>query len=346
MDRGIFYVNVYCLYKPGPLGAALISQGTSLKHDFMKSKYDITGFFKFLLMVKKDTPDILCLEASPLVLFWGFLASRILGISRVITVVHNMKPSYAQRFKAPVINRLILKRLDRVIAVSNAKLELLIKECGLDQSKTNLVYNGVDTDKFFNKKDENVKKQLGIKSGDKVIGMIGRLVHEKAYDVFLKSAKKILYLVPNAVFVIAGGGEKKRCLEELCAELGIRDKVLFLGERQDIPDIISIFDIAVLSSRVESLPLAILEYMAASKPVVATDVGGISEIIKNGGSGILVPPEDPDMLAMSVIMLIRDTKQAERMAFNARQTVINKFSVISQISAMEDIFVELKNDIR
>ncbi|MDP2911547.1 MAG: glycosyltransferase [Candidatus Omnitrophota bacterium] len=342
MDRGVFNVNAYCLYKPGSLGTALISQGVGLKHDFMKSKYDIPGFFKFLSMVKKDIPDILCLEASPLVLFWGFLASRILGISRVITVVHNMKPSYPQRFKTPVINRLILKRLDMVIAVSNARLELLIKECGLDQSKTILVYNGVDTDKFINKKDENMKKQLGIKSGDKVIGMVGRLVHEKAYDVFLKSAKKILYLVPNAMFVIAGDGEKKRCLEELCAELGIQDRVLFLGERQDIPCIISIFDVAVLSSRVESLPLAVLEYMAASKPAVVTDVGGVSEIIVKGETGILVPPENPDMLAMAVAGLINNAELAEKIGSSARKAVVERFSIKSQVAGMEKIFIGLK----
>lgn len=345
LDSSMFTKKVCCLYGPGKIGEALISEGVDLNHSMMKNKYDLRVIYRLSRMIRLEKPDILCIESSPLALFWGFICTKFSRVSCVVTFIHNMrKPGFLARTKTDMIYRLVLPGLQGIGIVSQARIDSMVKEYGLNRAKLFLIQNGIDISKFSgNKNTDGLKKTLGISKSEKIIGMVGRLVHEKAYDVFLRSARIVSSMEPDAKFIIVGDGEKRPYLESLCKKLGISGKVLFLGERDDIPNVISVFDVAVLSSRVESLPLAVLEYMAASKPVVATDVGGISEIITDSGSGILVPAENPGMLAMAVTGLMRNPGLAEKIGLNGRKIVTEKFSVKSQTANMEKIFIELNN---
>ncbi|MBU1933605.1 MAG: glycosyltransferase [Candidatus Omnitrophica bacterium] len=341
LDPSEFSIKVCCLYKPGAIGGALIQEGVDLRHGLMKGKRDLIGVYKLFRLLREERPDLLCLASSPLTLFWGFVCGRILKVASIVTVIHTMlKPDRWVRFKSGFVNRLVLSRLDGIGVVSRRKLDSLVKEYGLRPDKVTLIHNGVDIDRFKAPVDKNgLRRKLGVTKEEKIIGMVGRLVREKAYDVFLESAKRILAHVPEGRFLIVGEGEERPGLKRLAGELGIEKRVIFLGERKDIPEIVSLFDVAVLSSRVESFPVALLEYMASSKPIVATDVGGNPELILNGETGFIVPVEDPKAFSEKVMELLSDTKKAETMGEKARDLAEKYFSADRMSEKMEKFFM-------
>ncbi len=341
LDKARFSTKVRCLYRPGTIAKMLMAQGVDIEHGFMKNKYDLLGLYRFFCMMKKECIDLLYLESSPLTLFWGFLFAKILGVPRIVTFIHNMRaPARWIRFKSGVVSRLILPRLDRIGVASRARRDSLIREYNLDPKKVELINNAIDIDRFKTVKDKaGLRKEIGISKNEKIIGMVGRLVPEKAYDVFLKSAKIIAGGVQNAKFVIIGDGEERANLERLASVLGLRERIIFLGERHDAADLISLFDVAVLSSRIESFPLALLEYMAARRPIVATDVGGNSEIILHGRSGLIVPPGKPELIASAIMKLLNDPGNAKKIAVAARRIVEEKFSLPHMIVKMERFFL-------
>lgn len=341
LDKAMFSVKVCCLYGPGAIARALMAQGVDIEHSFMKNKYDLLGLYRLLRLVKKERIDLLYLESSPLTLFWGFLFARIAGVSRIVTVIHGMRPPMRWiRFKSEMISRFILPRLDAIGVVSRIKRDSLIKEYGLDPKKVELIHNGIDIDRFNGLKDKDkLREKIGISKDEKIVGMVGRLVTEKAYDVFLKSARMIAGRIRNSKFVIIGDGKERQNLERLSITLGLKEQVIFLGERHDAADLVSLFDIAVLSSRVESFPLTLLEYMAARRPIVTTDAGGTSEIILDRETGLVVPSENPELLSGAIMELLRNPEKAGIMGATARKRVEEKFSLPLLISKMERFFL-------
>ncbi|MDP8230602.1 MAG: glycosyltransferase [Candidatus Gorgyraea atricola] len=344
LDKARFTVKSFCLYGPGVIGKRLTSEGIDLTHSLMRNKYDFLVIFRLIKALKAEEIDILYLESSPLVLFWGFICGRIARIPYIYTTIHTMrKPEAWKRYKSGIINRLILRRLDRVGVPSRIKYDSLIKEYGLDSKKLELIQNGIDIKKFDRlKKANGLKKELGISRDQKIIGIVGRLVNEKAHDVFLKAAQHIIGSEPNVKFLIIGDGEEKKNLKALADGLGISKNVIFIDKGKDtenIPGLISIFDVAVLSSRMELFPLVLLEYMAASKPIVATRVGGNPEIIVHGESGIIVPPEDPKALAENVIAILKDKDMGSSMAALARKRVKKEFSLERMVERTERFFL-------
>lgn len=343
LDNSVFTKKLCCLYGPGTIGKILIEEGADLSHSLMKNKYDMIGIYNFFRLIKKERPDLLCIQSLPLTLFLGFICGKILKVPSIVAVVHDMIESNKwTSFKSGLVNKLIMHRLDKIIVVSEARMNSLIKEYNLKPEKLILIHNSIDTQRFVNLKDGNgFRREIGVSDGDKIIGMVGRLVYEKAYDIFLRSARKINERMPNSKFLVIGDGKERKNLEILASSLGIRDRVIFLGERQDIPRLIALFDVAVLSSRIESFPVALLEYMAASRPIVATDVGGNSEIILHGETGYLVPSEQPEALAKAVVELFNDRRKAEEMGRLARKTAENRFSLERMMSKMEKFFLDL-----
>ena len=162
LDSSIFIRKVCCLYGPGTIGRTLIAEGMDLSHGLINNKYDIIGFYKLFRLLKEESADVLCIQNSPLTLFWGFIFGRMLKVPCIITVVHNMKDvDWGERFKSRIVNGFIMRRLDRIIVVSRARMNSLIMEYNLKPEKFVLIHNGIDTDRVMDFKD--------IKIGDKVI---------------------------------------------------------------------------------------------------------------------------------------------------------------------------------
>ena len=232
-----------------------------------------------------------------------------------------------------------------VVANSGAVKDTLITE-GIRSEKVTVIYNGLD----FRRLDTQVSRpeafsMLGL-PGEirqrRIISIVANMRHDvKDYPMFLRSARRVLEAVPEAAFLLAGEGELSASLQALAAELGIRNSVFFLGRCQNVAELLRISELCVLSSKAEGFSNAILEYMAAARPVVATDVGGAREVIREGETGYLVASGDDAQMAARLIALLREPAVARRMGDEGRRVVEEKFSCDAQLARIEELYRRL-----
>jgi glycosyltransferase involved in cell wall biosynthesis len=220
-------------------------------------------------------------------------------------------------------DRFVLRKYTRVVAVSNEVKQRLLK-AGVHGEDIHLVRNGIELGPF----DDAVSSLRDNLPPDRthVVGLVGRLSWEKGIDIFLRAAARVLGEFPNARFVVVGEGPDKDKLEQLVDELNIRGNVSMLGHRDDMPSVYASLDVMVSSSRQEGLPMAILEGMASSLPLVATAVGEVPTVVLNGRTGVLVPAEDVDSLTAEILKLLRDPAVRTRLGVAARQRVEEEYS--------------------
>jgi glycosyltransferase involved in cell wall biosynthesis len=185
------------------------------------------------------------------------------------------------------------------------------------------IYNAVNLDRFSSPIPhsirESLRKELGVAPGIPLVGTIGRLTHQKGYSILLESARLVLQQMPSIHFLIIGDGELADGLKRQAEELGIASSVHFPGAKQNIEQWLAAIDFFASSSLWEGLPTVLLESMATKTPIVATDVSGTRELVRNGDTGLLVVPGDPHALAQAIVSLVRNPEQAAAMADRAFQ---------------------------
>jgi glycosyltransferase involved in cell wall biosynthesis len=179
---------------------------------------------------------------------------------------------------------------------------------------------------------------LGISPTSILIGALGNLRPEKNLETFLLAARSIVDAIPSIEFLVIGDGPAANQLKQLANDLRLSQSVHFLGERPDVPDLLAALDILVMSSYTESFPNAILEAMAMGKPVVATNVGGIPEVVEEGQTGFLIPARDPKAIAERVLSLCRDSARRLQMGRAARARVESNFTVQAVTAKLETIY--------
>lgn len=224
------------------------------------------------------------------------------------------------------LDMFLLRRMNKIVAVSDdVKKQLLASYPRADCS---VIANGIDLSRFTGTADSrsDLRASLGMNLEHMVIGTIGRLVPEKGHCHLLKALESLAPRYPQIRLIFVGDGEQRSGLEQTVSQHGLADKVLFAGTRNDIPGLLEAFDIFVLPSISEGLPMAVLEAMAAGKPIVATRVGQIPQVIRHNYSGLLVEPANSEQLAGAIESLILDPKNAEALAVEARRVVEASFS--------------------
>lgn len=218
-----------------------------------------------------------------------------------------------------------IRATDRIISVSDELRKRLVR--GIPGEKVVTIHNGIDETKVFSRfTAAEAKGRLGIAPGCPVVGLAGRLDPIKRLDIFLMAAREIGEQLPKARFVIAGDGAEAMRLRELSSKLGVDEKTLFLGHRDDIFDVIRALDIFVFCSDHEGLPMALLETLYLGVPVVARPVGGIAEVIQDGIHGVWVPSAKPEDLASACISLLRDNPRRELLASAGTALVAGAFT--------------------
>jgi glycosyltransferase involved in cell wall biosynthesis len=187
--------------------------------------------------------------------------------------------------------------------------------------------NGIDPARLKPVRDPSlVRWDLKLSRRAPVIAMIGRLAPVKGADLFLWAAHRMLRARPELRFLVIGEGPERGALEALARELGLEGGVRFLGHRDDLPDLLQIVDVVLMPSRHEGMPLSLLEALALGKPVVAAAVGGIPEVLRDQEQGVLVPPENPLLLADAALALLAQPARARELGAQARQRVLRDFS--------------------
>jgi glycosyltransferase involved in cell wall biosynthesis len=241
-----------------------------------------------------------------------------------------------------------LDRLDRVFAVSNAVAQVLV-DSGFDQKKLMVLYSGIDPLNFSPGAGGGVPRSLNlIPPGAPIIGCVANLQPVKGQDILLLACAKVLKKVPSAHCLFVGLADTKfgNEMRDLAGRLGIADRVHVVGFQQDVRPFLAMMDIVVLVSRSEALGLALLEAMALEKPVVATRVGGIPEVVEDGVTGRLVPSDDPESLAESLLELLADRELRVRMGRAGRQRVLERFRIEQTIDALQRTYEELVGCVR
>jgi glycosyltransferase involved in cell wall biosynthesis len=268
---------------------------------------------------------------------------KLAGVPVILTTEHGM--TLWKKRHHLLLERLANRFTDKMIAVSEDIRQRRIHDEGAPSGKIITIPNAVDMERFgpMNSR-ERMRKELGIGTSYPVVGTVARLVTAKRLDYLLEAARTVCEAVPRARFLIIGDGPLREELEGQALNLDlIPENVRFLGSRQDIPELLSSVDIFVLSSEREGLPVSLLEAMAASRPVVATQVGGIPQVIEDGHNGLLVSAHDPAGLAKAILTLIEDSTLRESVAREGYQTVKARFSadvIGRQITVLYDDLLE------
>jgi glycosyltransferase involved in cell wall biosynthesis len=221
-----------------------------------------------------------------------------------------------------VADRTVLRNYAAVAAVSDEVKQRLLKS-GVREDKIHLVRNGIDLRPFDNARPSLRNDST---SGHSIVGLIGRLSIEKGVDIFLQAAAQVLVELPSTKFIVVGEGPDRDKLESLIDELKIRQSVSMLGRRDDMPAIYASLDIMVSASRQEGLPMAVLEGMASSLPLVATPAGDVPTVVLDGRTGVMVPLEDAASLASAVVALLRNPEQRKHLGAAARRRIEDEFS--------------------
>jgi len=213
----------------------------------------------------------------------------------------------------------------------------------ISPDKIKVIYNGIDTKRFVNfKKSMKLKDDLSIPKNVRIVGTIGKLSSpQKNIPLFLKAAGRISSQFSDVRFLVVGSGKLLDDMKDFSHKLGISEKVHFTGEREDIPEILKLLDVFVLSSYKEGLPNVIMEAMAAGKPVVATDVGGVSELVMDEETGFLVPSNNVEKLSQAVITLLESSNIAERMGEKGKERIEKFFLIDRMVKQTEKLYLSL-----
>lgn len=229
---------------------------------------------------------------------------------------------------------------DKVFAVSEQVRQHCIEVDGIDSSRVQTIYNGLDLAEWSN------TSQPTNRNGEFVVTTVGNIRRVKGHDIFIKAAAAIVPQFPNASFSIAGDVLEPDYfaeLQTLVRELNLSDRFHFAGGITNLREYLSAADIFVLPSRSEGFSNAIVEAMAASLPVVATDVGGNPEAVQNGVNGIIVPSEDVAGLSTAIMRLLSDPLQARKMGAEGKRLAAERFTTNAMMSQITNVYANLLN---
>lgn len=260
----------------------------------------------------------------------GRPAARWSGIRRIVHTPHTFHfqgRSGLLRWVFRGLERLLLRFTDLLIVVSDGQRLLAFEELGVAEDRVALIENGVDVSHFSRRglRDE-ARHEMGIPQDAPAVGMIARLMRQKACDVFLRAAARVVEEAPETVFVLVGEGPLRRRLEKLAYRLYLADNLVWWDHVDDPRAFYEALDVFVLTSRYEGMPCSLLEAMAMGLPVVAPDIAGCREVVTEA-SGLLVPAGDAEACARAVIRLLSNPVLAQDMGAAARRHAVQRFDL-------------------
>ncbi len=271
-------------------------------------------------------------------------AAKIAGVPVIIGSIRDVGASWTPMQQR--VERTVFRLADSVLTNADAVKQKLVGE-GYPADKIAVIRNGVDVQRFASADPaEDFRSEIGVPEGVPLVGVVARIDAVKGLDDFVEAAARVARTRPDAHFVLVGDSfptEEHRAyhsaLVERVRSLGIEERLVFAGNRSDVPSILPQLAVSVLPSLTEGLPNALLEAMAAGVPVVATAVGGTPEVIEGGVNGLLVPRRDPQRLADAIGRLLDDRALAGRMASAGNETVDARFSLRAMARLTEDHYL-------
>jgi glycosyltransferase involved in cell wall biosynthesis len=337
-----FEVSLVCLCE-GPLKENAENEGIAVYSIPMRNSLDLTIIWKLTKLIKYLNIDIVHTHGSRANLV-ARLAAKRLGLPIVTTVHSSLAQDYKSRWAAlaaVTLDKLTTPWATRVITISNY-LQQEVKNRGAKRVTT--IYNGIDPQALqgINLVD-HLLQELGMHTEGPLIGTIGRLHPVKGQHYFLEAAALVATSHPTAKFILVGDGPLEAELRGQTRALGLEDKVIFTGYYPHVERILAVLDVFCLPSLAEGMGLVLLEAMYFGKPVVASNVGGIPEIVKSGVNGLLVPPADARLLATAISRLLDDPTLAAKLGASG-QTTFEQFSLDKMVQRTGNLYKELSSE--
>jgi glycosyltransferase involved in cell wall biosynthesis len=279
----------------------------------------------------------------------GLLGAAAARLARVRVIACQRHMRLSDRRLHEWGTRLTHRLAHRVLVNSEAIRDHLLAGGRIAPEKIVVIHNGLSAAAELATLDNGARakqraallRELNLDEGAKLIGIVARLQPVKGHRYFIEAAGRIAAVEPKAHFLLVGDGALRREIEEQAARLGVNDRVHLLGDRRDAALIAAGFDVAVLASLHEGLPNAVMEAMAAGAPVVATAVGGTTELVIDGATGFLAPPADAEALAQRILDALQNPEWSARMAAQGRRRVLSQFSMRRMVESVERLYDEV-----
>ena len=345
LDKAIFHPIVTTLSTDcSPELVADIQSNAELIRLNWQGKRDIGTILKLVKLMRQRNVKIvhsfLWLDN-----FYGAIAAKLASVPINIISYRGPFPdnsSFIQSFYRAEATKFVYRLASICVANSFSRSNVVIRGKTLNEKKIKVIYNGVSIPELNDShKNEEIRKNLGLRKQDTVVGIIARFDPVKDHHTFFLAAAEVLKFMPSTRFLVIGDGSLKIELQQFVKTLGIKSHVIFTGVIHNIATILPALDISVLCSKYEACPNVLLESMAYKKPVVATKVGGIPEIVVDGVTGILVPPGNPPLLTNAILKLASDDNLRQKMGEEGFKRVKCKFSLSVMVKTYELLYKNL-----
>jgi glycosyltransferase involved in cell wall biosynthesis len=311
---------------------------------------DVSAGLQLYKLLKRLAPDILSTHSSKTGIL-GRIAGHFSGVPVVIHTVHGyafpFASSWLARWTYFLVEYLGGKFGDAFVVLNESDRRIAIETLRIPKEKVYLIPNGVGVKGFAKSTDGRRtrirREHFGIIDDDVLcVGMVGRLWRQKNPACLLRAALRVLKQTDKHVhFFFIGDGELRSGLEEAISNQGLQAQIHMLGWRQDVAELLSGLDIFVLPSRWEGMPLSILEAMASSLPVIASDISGNNDLVTHGVDGILFDSDNDEQLAQGIMSLVSSAGMRDEMGVNARNKVVGGYQIHDRVECMSDIYLSL-----
>jgi len=342
-----YEVTVGCLKREGPLEDRLQGTGIAIREFRSRGGIDSPSGLRQLLRMTWFLRSFDIVHTHDL---WsnlvGVPAARLAGVPAIVSSRRDLSHSEWYQGRRRVCLKWIQNLGGTVVTNAVPIRDVLLGEDRFDPRKVRVIHNGVDVAKFKSARKDRIR--LFPDAGDgKLVVLVGNMHTDvKGHPWLIAAAPAVLEQFPDTRFVLVGEGEQRSHFEKQVRDLGFLQSFLFLGRRSDIPEILASCDIAVLPSRAEGLPNAVLEYMAAGLPVIASRVGGNAELVQDGVTGMLVPSEDSAALSAALLKLLSEPALAARLAQAGHEFTVRNFSFERLVQDVDALYAELLSEKR
>jgi glycosyltransferase involved in cell wall biosynthesis len=346
LDHGKYEIMLVNVGPTGPLQAAFERLGIEMFNFPRRFAFDPLPFLKLYRLMRQRRIDIV-----QTTLFWadfvGAPAAKLAGVPVILsweTVSHEGDP-YHNNFQRRNGYRLAMKYADRIIAVSREVKESLIRRRGIPEEKIQVIYYGVDLEQFHPNGRDSVlakRREINVRPEEFLIGIVARLEPWKGHRYFIEAFAEVAPRFPHARVILIGDGSLRSELESMTRQKKLQERISFLGVRNDVAQLVNCLDLFVLPSLPgEGLPNVLLEAMACGKPVIATQVGGVPELVYNNQNGYLAPPGNAKALSETLAQALSNRARLQQLALAGKAAVEKSFSLNQQIAAFQNTFDEL-----
>lgn len=339
LDKTKYNISVCCLFGGGELVPDVEKAGIKVFVLGLRKRKPWL-VLKLVWLIRKNNVQIIHthLWASNII---GGLSAVLAHVPKIITTLHH---TTERRSRLELVTEKMLSYFtSKTIAVSKYVKSSFVSKAKINPSKIDVIYNNIDLEDFVANSTVSTKKEqmIGTTDDSFIIGTIANLSAIKGHRYLIKAIPLVLKEHPKVKFIFVGRGYLRDALEKQAKESGVYNSVLFLGVRNDIPELTSLFDLVVLPSLSEGLPSVLLEAMAMKKAIVSTQAGGIPEVVLDGVTGILVPPADSGSLTQAIIKLLKNKELRETMGQKGYERVKCHFSYPRMIKKLEAIYDKL-----